>query len=76
MSLKMVTSFPYDQKFRLLVDVDKPSKSSIRIRIPSWAANEMTINVNGKKVISGNPGTYVSLSGYGRIRMRSHSPCQ
>jgi DUF1680 family protein len=61
-SLKMVTGFPYDSRVQLLVDADKPSESIIRIRVPSWAAHDMTINVNGKKAMSGKPGTYVSLS--------------
>jgi uncharacterized protein len=62
MSLKMVTQFPYDSKVELLVDADKPSEYVIRIRIPSWAAHDITVNVNGKKVISGRPGSYVTIS--------------
>lgn len=61
MSLKMVTQFPYDQKVQLTVNTDKPLQSKIRIRIPSWAAKKILININGKKVVSGNPGTYITL---------------
>lgn len=60
-SLKMVTQFPYDPDVQIIVNVDKPLKSSIRIRIPSWAAKEMAIMVNGKKIVSGNPGTYITI---------------
>jgi DUF1680 family protein len=62
MSLKMVTQFPYDQKVQLSVNVDKPFNSKIRIRVPSWAAHEMSVIVNGKKIVSGKPGTYITLS--------------
>jgi DUF1680 family protein len=62
MTLKMITGFPYDPKVQLVVNVIEPANSRIRIRIPSWAAHDMTINVNGKKMISGKPGTYVTLS--------------
>jgi uncharacterized protein len=62
MSLKMVTRFPYDPGVKLTVKVREPVLSKIRIRIPSWAANDMNINVNGKKMASGKPGTYVTLS--------------
>jgi DUF1680 family protein len=62
MSLKMVTQFPYDQKVQLSINTDKPLNSKIRIRVPSWAAHEMSVMVNGKKVVSGQPGTYVTLS--------------
>ena len=61
MSLKMVTQFPYDQRVQLIVNVDEPFESGIRIRIPSWAAHEMSVMVNGKKYISGKPGTYITL---------------
>ena len=60
-SLKMVTQFPYNQKVQLTVNVDQPLKSRIRIRVPSWAAREMSVMVNGKKIVSGKPGTYVTL---------------
>jgi DUF1680 family protein len=62
LTLKMITGFPYDQKVQLVVNVNEPATTRIRIRIPAWAANDMKINVNGKKVISGKPGTYVTLS--------------
>ncbi len=62
MSLKMVTQFPYDQKVQIMVNVDNPVVSKIRIRIPSWAAQKMYVMVNDKKIISGNPGTYVTLN--------------
>ena len=61
MSLKMVTQFPYDPGVQIIVNVDGSFKSRIRIRIPSWAAHEMPVMVNGKKLVSGKPGTYVTL---------------
>jgi len=62
MSLKMVTLFPYDNKVQLFVNVDKPFNSKIRIRIPSWAAHDMSLTVNGKQVVTGKPGTYATLN--------------
>jgi DUF1680 family protein len=61
MSLKMVTQFPYDQKVQIIVHVDGSLKSKIRIRIPLWASQNMSIMVNDRKIASGNPGTYVTL---------------
>jgi uncharacterized protein len=60
-SLKMATQFPYSSTVQLTVNVDKPAKSSIRIRIPSWATKKMSVMVNGKTFISGTPGTYVVI---------------
>ena len=61
-TLKMVTQFPYDNKVELTVNTDYPIEAKIRIRIPSWAAKKMAVNVNGKTIINGNPGTYITLS--------------
>lgn len=59
--LEMVTQFPYDPNVKIIVNAEKPSKAKIRVRIPSWAAQKMSVRVNGKKTASGNPGTYVTL---------------
>ncbi len=61
-TLKMVTQFPYDNKVELTVNTDNPNEAKIRIRIPSWAAKKMAIKVNGKTIINGNSGTYITLS--------------
>ena len=60
-SLKMVTQFPYDPGVQLILSVDGSFKSKIRIRIPSWAAHEMSIMVNDKKLVSAKPGTYATI---------------
>jgi len=62
LTLKMETEFPYDPKVSLTVITDNPAESVIRIRIPSWSSGEMSVLVNGKKRITGKPGTYVALS--------------
>jgi uncharacterized protein len=62
MSLRMITGFPYDPKVTIIVNTSQPEVSDIRIRIPAWAAHYMAINVNGKKLTTGKPGSYVSLS--------------
>ncbi len=62
MTLKMITQFPYDNKVQLTVNTDDPPESKIRIRVPSWAAKKMPVKVNGKLIVSGNPGTYVTLN--------------
>ena len=61
MSLKMITQFPYDKGVQLIVNVENPLTSRIRIRVPSWASQKMSVMVNGKKIVTGNPGTYVTL---------------
>ncbi len=58
MILKMSTQFPYDPKVEIVVGNEQPTQSKIRIRVPSWASEKMSIMVNGKKVGNGDPGTY------------------
>ena len=59
--LKMVTRFPFDREVRLQVSAARPTKAKIRIRVPSWAAREMAVYVNGKVAATGEPGSYVPL---------------
>jgi DUF1680 family protein len=62
MTLNMETVFPYDNKVTITVNAEKPAVSKIRIRVPSWASGNMDVLVNGRKSVTGKPGTYVSLS--------------
>jgi len=62
LELHMETQFPYDNKVSISVESQTSLQSKIRVRIPAWAAKEMPLLVNGKKVVTGLPGTYVILS--------------
>lgn len=57
--LKMVTRFPFDPKVRLQFSAAKPVQAKIRIRVPSWANNAMSVSINNKTCTVGKPGTYV-----------------
>ena len=58
----METQFPYNNKVALIVDVHHPLSMKLHIRVPEWASKDMSLYVNGKKVASGKPGTYVLLN--------------
>jgi uncharacterized protein len=62
LELIMRTRFPAGSAVELEVRSAKPLLMCIRIRVPSWAAREMSIAVNGTQYSSGSPGTYVSLN--------------
>ena len=62
MQLTMATKFPYERSVQLTVSTNTPVEAKIRIRIPSWSAKVMDILINGKKAITGTPGTYVTLA--------------
>jgi uncharacterized protein len=61
MELAVKTRFPYDTAVHCTVKAATPTQAHLRIRIPSWAAGEMKVSVNGKAEGAGQPGTYLSL---------------
>ena len=62
MKVSMKTNFPYNPKVELQISVMKPIKETMHIRIPAWSARPMPVYVNGKKVATGQAGTYLSLN--------------
>jgi DUF1680 family protein len=59
--LRMATRFPFDPEVRLQFSAARPTQANIRVRVPSWAAREMAIYINGKPAATGKPGSYVAL---------------
>ncbi len=62
MQFSVKTNFPFDTAVSGTVKTSVPCHSKIRIRVPSWAAGEMNIAVNGKVAGTGKPGSYILLS--------------
>ncbi len=59
--LQMTTRFPFNPEVRLRISAAKPAHARIRIRVPSWAVREMSVQVNGKASGAGKPASYVTL---------------
>jgi DUF1680 family protein len=59
--LKMETEFPFKPDVALTLTTPAPTAMKLRIRIPTWAARDMEISVNGTPAITGHPGSYVTL---------------
>jgi len=59
--LKMLTRFPFKPDVQLRLSLAQPMRSKIRVRIPTWAAAEMPILVNGTPAATGKPGSYQTL---------------
>lgn len=62
LKLQMKTRFPLGKDVALRFSLSAPTKSKIRVRVPSWAARPMPILVNKKLVATGKPGTYITLN--------------
>ncbi|MGD0124589.1 MAG: beta-L-arabinofuranosidase domain-containing protein [Terriglobia bacterium] len=61
LELKTTTRFPFQPDVELRLAAAQPSPAKIRLRVPSWAAGEMPIEINGSLAATGKPGTYVTL---------------
>ena len=59
--LTMQTSFPFATRVNASLRLPHPVRTNLRVRVPSWAAQEMAIQVNGKTAGTGKPGSYFSL---------------
>jgi len=59
--LEMVTRFPLEDGVHMKWRLAAPVSLTLYIRVPSWASQEMGIDVNGERVASGSPGSYVAL---------------
>jgi DUF1680 family protein len=59
---QMITEFPYKPDVCIRLSPSVPTASTIRIRVPAWAAREMPITVNGASVATGKPGSYAVIS--------------
>src|SRR5262249_1287698 len=60
-TLKTSTQFPEDTNVFLKLSLSNPVQQKIRLRIPSWASNNVAVLVNGRHAADGTPGTYVIL---------------
>jgi DUF1680 family protein len=60
--LTVKTRFPFETGVHCTMKTDAPTPANLRIRVPSWAAGEMKISVNGKPAGAGKPGTYLPIN--------------
>jgi uncharacterized protein len=61
LSLKMTTKFPFGPDVKLEFVAEQSARARIRVRVPSWAASETAVQVNGRVAGKGRPGSYVTL---------------
>ena len=61
-SLQTSTEFPHDTNVSMKLSLNRPAFLKLRLRIPSWATGHVILSVNGNSVVTGKPGTYVTLS--------------
>lgn len=61
-TLKQETAFPAGEATVLTVEADRPVRTTVYLRYPSWS-EKVTVRVNGKKVqVKQKPGSYIALN--------------
>jgi hypothetical protein len=55
------TRFPFENEVQAVMKPSTPVRAKIRFRVPSWAAKEMNLMVNGTAAEAGVPGTYITI---------------
>ncbi|TCK73465.1 DUF1680 family protein [Acidipila rosea] len=61
LKLTQKTKFPLQTAVRCTLEMSSPTRSIIRVRVPSWASRAMEVSVNGRSAGTGKPGSYLAL---------------
>ncbi len=62
LTLSQETNFPANETTQLSIRADKPVRTTVYLRYPSWSQN-VKVLVNGKRVsIQQKPGTYIAIT--------------
>ena len=56
------SEIPYRDQVRLRLSMEESREFTLRLRIPSWATETVTVYVNGKEVLTAEPGTYAAIT--------------
>jgi len=60
-TLALDSRFPFQPHVALRLAILEPIRMNLRIRIPSWACEDVPLTLNGKPIATGKPGTYASI---------------
>lgn len=61
LQLSTETSFPYGNQVSISIRQAPQKAMRLCLRVPAWAKQKMTVQVNGKSAGKGTPGTYLEL---------------
>lgn len=55
------SGFPFNGNVSIKFEMASPEQFDLRVRIPAYATSEVDVMLNGEKVASGKPGSYVVI---------------
>ncbi len=62
MDITMNTEFPYSGKVQLVISPKEKVQKVLRIRIPQWQTDEVSIKINGKEELKAKAGSYAVIN--------------
>jgi hypothetical protein len=63
MQVSQKTAFPNEEKTTLTIETAPKQKTVLKVRVPYWATNGVTVKVNGQdQQVTATPSTYVEVS--------------
>jgi DUF1680 family protein len=61
--IRQETNFPNEASTSLVIDADRPTPLTVRVRIPEWAGSSASARVNGKPLdVSAEGGSYLLIT--------------
>lgn len=61
-TVRQDTTFPDTPATTLTIRVDRPNKFDLRLRVPGWARQGVTVTINGRRqAVSAQPGSFLSI---------------
>jgi DUF1680 family protein len=62
LTLRQETTFPDENRSRLVLGLEQPARFALRVRHPSWAAGALGVKVNGEALATpSRPGSFASI---------------
>ncbi len=59
--MRMETKFPFEREVKLSISSSRPTRMKLRIRVPSWATEDMKVALNDSNAAVGKPGSFLTL---------------
>jgi DUF1680 family protein len=61
-TVRQDTEFPDVSETTLTIRVEKPTTFELRLRVPSWATQGVTLKINGRRqAVTASPGSFLSI---------------
>ncbi|UCD49864.1 MAG: glycoside hydrolase family 127 protein [Phycisphaerales bacterium] len=61
-AVRQDTTFPDESATKLTIEVDRPTEFELRLRVPAWATQGVTLKIDGRpQAVTAQPGSFLSI---------------